>query len=263
MPRITFLKSKNKPTKLFDLEGNKIDFGREVAVVDLAVPVPPISEVLDENDWATIKEVCEAGEAGNYWAVGDVKKVTGGDTHERSVAIVDMTGLYSKHVVFQFMDLTDATYAIDADSFNDYSASDMNVTYLAAGGAIRTEILDEALSAELTDTTVKVAQNGNIGATLVEVTNKLFLPAEREVWTTLAYSVQAEFDALATFEYWQTNTANADHVLKSPADDTAHDWWTRSPREGGTVRVCSVAGNGSANYFNVSTALPVSSCFSF
>ena len=261
MPRITFLKSKNKPTKLFDLDGNKIDFGREVCVVDLAVPVPPVSEVLDENDWATIKEVCEAGDAGNYWAVGDVKKVTGGDTHERNVAIVDMTGLYSKHVVFQFMDLTDTAYAIDADNSNDYSASDMNVTYLAAGGAVRTEILSDELASELTDTTVKVAENGN-SSTLVEVTNKLFLPAEREIWTSKHYSVEAEFNALATFEFWQTNTANNDHILKSPGDNTAHAWWNRSPRRVDANVVCGVGGSGGAVNSYARDTCQVSACFS-
>lgn len=35
-----------------------------------------ISEVLNDNDWATIREVSDAGMAANYWAVGDTKSIT-------------------------------------------------------------------------------------------------------------------------------------------------------------------------------------------
>ena len=251
-----------KPSKSI-IGGSVVDHKRQVAGSFVSFEDPIVVDpVLENNDWSLIKEVCVAGEAGNYWAVGDTKKVVGGDTHERNVAIVDMTGLYGKEVVFQFMDLTDTVYAVDADNSSDYSASDMNVTYLAAGGAIRIEILDEALSAELTDTTVKVAENGN-SSTLVEVTNKLFLPAERELWTARTYSVEAEFNALATFEYWQTNTANADHVLKSPGDNTARDWWNRSPYSGDSNVVCYVYRGGNAAADRADDTLRVSACFSF
>ena len=35
-----------------------------------------ISDVLNDNDWATIKEQSDAGLASNYWAVGDTKEIT-------------------------------------------------------------------------------------------------------------------------------------------------------------------------------------------
>ena len=259
--KFTYIKGP-KPNKSI-IGGSVVDHKRQVAGSFVSFEDPILVDpVLENNDWSLIKEVCVAGEAANYWAVGDTKKVVGGDTYERNVAIVDMTGLYGKEVVFQFMDLTDTAYAIDADNFNGYSASDMNVTYLAAGGAIRTEILTDELASELTDTTVKVAKNGN-NSNLVEVTNKLFLPAERELWTTRTYSIPTEFDALSTFEYWQTNTSNADHVLKSPGDNTAHGWWTRSPYSGDTHRVCLVNVDGSAIYGIANYTTQVAPCFSF
>ena len=36
----------------------------------------PVSNTLNDNDWATIKEVADASEGANYWAVGDTKQIT-------------------------------------------------------------------------------------------------------------------------------------------------------------------------------------------
>ena len=35
-----------------------------------------VSPILDENDWATIREVSDAGQGSNYWSIGDRKAVT-------------------------------------------------------------------------------------------------------------------------------------------------------------------------------------------
>ena len=35
-----------------------------------------VSPILDENDWATIREISDAGQGANYWSVGDRKAVT-------------------------------------------------------------------------------------------------------------------------------------------------------------------------------------------
>ena len=41
-----------------------------------AVTLSFVSAVLNDNDWATIKEVSDKGEGANYWSVGDRKAVT-------------------------------------------------------------------------------------------------------------------------------------------------------------------------------------------
>jgi len=46
------------------------------AYQDYALKVMYVSEILAENDWEKIREVADAGEAKNYWAVGDSKPVT-------------------------------------------------------------------------------------------------------------------------------------------------------------------------------------------
>ena len=41
-----------------------------------AVTFSFVSAVLNDNDWATIKEVSDKGEGANYWSIGDRKEVT-------------------------------------------------------------------------------------------------------------------------------------------------------------------------------------------
>ena len=41
-----------------------------------AVSVTLVSKTLNDNSWATIKSVSDAGQGANYWAVGDTKRIT-------------------------------------------------------------------------------------------------------------------------------------------------------------------------------------------
>jgi hypothetical protein len=50
---------------------------RSVTFTDrYAVTFSFVSAVLNNNDWATIKEVSDKGEGANYWSIGDCKEVT-------------------------------------------------------------------------------------------------------------------------------------------------------------------------------------------
>lgn len=46
----------------------------EVKVYEVAVSF--VSTTLNDNDWATIGEVSQAGEGANYWSIGDCKQIT-------------------------------------------------------------------------------------------------------------------------------------------------------------------------------------------
>ena len=59
------------------------------------------------------------------------------------------------------------------------------------------------LQAIITNTTYKVATNGNDG-TILELTDKLFLPAMKEMWASPGYSRSEENSALTTWAYYQT-----------------------------------------------------------
>lgn len=208
-------------------------------------PTPTIDPILANNDWATIKSVCEAGNAANYWAVGDTKTDTGTDNNVRTFRIADMQGLYNKHVVFeqvecednhQYMDLG----TLDSDScYNHYEDSYMRSTYLPA--LILKYSSD--LQTSLTNTTYKVQKNGK-NSTLLDLTDKLFLPACREVFKTADWSawMNAEWNSLTLYQYYNTNSNNSSRVKHTLSSSEAVRWWLRSPY-----------GNNTHNYVNIET----------
>ena len=221
-----------------------------------------VDAVFANNSWSTIKQVCESGDAANYWAIGDEKTDVGTDGYTRTFRIVDMSGLYNKHVVFEQVNLdgTDGSGATgmawDTNGGTNYSTSDANVTHLPS---ILTRYSSE-LQNTLTNTTIKVATAYN-DSTIQDVTAKLFLMAEKEIWTSRTYSLQAEWDALTTFSYYTTHTSNSDHI-KYDSSATARGWWLRSPVDGSAL-VCYVSGGGSAYYSYPSDTRGFAPCFSF
>lgn len=50
-----------------------------------------IDPILDNNSWADIRAVCEAGEAGDYWNVGDTKSDLGTDGNTRTFRIAHIS----------------------------------------------------------------------------------------------------------------------------------------------------------------------------
>lgn len=211
------------------------------------------SATLSDNSWPSIRLICERGQASDYWAVGDTKTDIGTDGTTRTFQIVDMQGLYNKHVVFLQVELETqsykmnedrgALYSDDDDAFNNYSISVMRKTTLPS-------ILDKysvVLSRTITKTTYKNLKNGiELSTDVLEMSDKLFLPAAKEISLYGGiYSNPYESQFLTTFEYYATNTAATYKVKRQ--NGIEQDWWLRSPHSynpGSTSYFCLVARNG-------------------
>lgn len=222
-----------------------------------------VSNVLDYNSWNTIKEVSQDGVAANYWAIGDTKTDLGTDGVSRTMRICDMQGLYGKHVVFEQVELETTNYVwnpssnTDDDScYNNYNISQMRSTHLPA---IMAKYSSE-LQALLTDTTYKVAKNGN-SSTVLELTDKLFLPAERELYSSRSYSRQEEWNALTEYQYYVTNSANSYRIKYKSG--TAGAYWQRSPYSGSASYVCGVYALGDKSYYYAYDSRGVAPCFAW
>lgn len=271
---LTITPAQSDPEKdiLIAFEINGVDYSSDgtatiVANSDISITVAysdqSYSPILDINSWTNIKKACEDGLAGNFWAVGDTKTDIGTDGVTRTMRICDMQGLYSKHVVFEQVELESTNYVwnpssnVDGDNaYNNYSISQMRTTHLPAIMLKYSALLQNSL----TDTSYIVATNGNNG-TLLTLTDKLFLPAMKELFGTTSYSRTEEANALVQYQYYSTHNQNSYRIKYQGT--TAQIWWSRSPGSGSTYVVCYVGGNGGANrsYANISHG--VAPCFSF
>jgi len=229
---------------------------------ELAIEVDP---VLDNNSWEVIRAVCEAGNAGDYWALGDSKNVTVG-SYTYPWTLVHLGNIYgTKKAVFMCGYRTESDIVWDAGNSNNVTTADIWAS-LASGGTAYNELIDAELGAQLTDTTVQVATSAT-DVTLTTLTGKLFLPAEKELTATMLYSVAEEFAALTTFGYFaanDTDAARVRHKASAPEATSNQSYWMRSPDSGDSEIVVGVDSNGVISGYSATYAKNgVAPCFAF
>ena len=173
----------------------------------------------------------------------------------------------NKHVVFEQVGVEDTGYRwnsstnTDSDGcFNNYEISEMRNSVL---NQTIISHLSNNLQNELSSTTIQTVKNGK-SSILVSTTNKLFIPASKEVGYT-TYSISAENNALITWQYYVSHTTTDEHK-KYNSSSTPLRWWNRSacPDVGGIKYVCGVNQLGSATTLDTTDSTRyVSCCFAW
>jgi len=229
---------------------------------DSEIDILFVNETFSKNTWELIKAVGDADQAANYWAVGDTKVDIGKDNVARTMRIAHM-GLFGKALILEQVELESTNYRwnpssnVDGDNcYNNYSISEMRTTHLPAILAK----YSNSLQSVITNTKYKVATNGNNG-TLLELEDKLFLPAEREIFGSRNYSRTEEWNALTRFQLYAANDNSTFRKKYKPGATSATTWWLRSPVSGNTGHVCFVYGDGNASSNVASVSGGVSPCF--
>lgn len=222
-----------------------------------------IDPVLENNSWATIRAVCELGAAANFWSLGDTKTDVGTDSSTRTFRICDMYNAYPGRVVFEQVELEATNYQwnpssnTDSDgAYNDYAISDMRTAHLPA-------ILlkySSSMQSVIAPTSYIVAKNGNSNTNLT-LTDKLFLPAEKEIFGSKHFSRVSEANVLTWFALYAAND-NYEFRVKNRGG-SAYNWWLRSPFSGDTGFVCYVDGGGGWVTNAANSSRGVAPCFSF
>ena len=223
-----------------------------------------VNSTLENNDWTTIRLVCETGHASDYWSLGDTKTDLGTDGNTRTFRIVDMQGLYNKHVVFDQVEAE-----MNCRSYGYYDVSPLRLTHLPA---IMIKYSDD-LQNNLTSTSYITwvgGTDGGTGGSLQTLTDKLFVPAIKEISNSNTtggvvgpLSNPDEFSALTTFQYF-SDCGPGDNSKRVKKDNgTAVTWFLRSHKYGYSgVRAVSSGGDTGSGPSVLGYAY-VAPCFSF
>ena len=118
--------------------------------------------------------------------------------------------------------------------------------------------LPDDLQAVLATVNIKGCNSGTSG-TLNTSADKLFLPAEREIFSSRTYSRTEEWNALKQWGYYAKNTAASYRIKKRSG--TATTWWLRSPYSGNTYIFVHVSASGTVSNSNASYAYGVAPGF--
>lgn len=249
----------------------------------ISVTVNLPSKTLEENTPAVIQATAKAGQAPNYWSIGN--KI--GITLNGTVGDLSLSGTYYAFILgFNHNDVTEGSNSIHFQ-FGMTSSGNKNVAFVDSkynnsgsnaafrmkaadnnnGGwnssYIRNTICPAFLSAmptawrnvitecrKLSDNT---GRNNNTASSVTATSDKIFLLSEFEVFGTRTYANNAEQNYQKQYNYYK----NGNSKIRFKHNDTfsACYWWLRSPHAASTSSFCLVHPSGIPSDGNASYSL--------
>lgn len=227
-----------------------------------------------------IRQAFQKGLASGLWAVGDQKEVTLGDGNTYHIRIADMqSGRYNltdgsgtTNGVLEFVECLPTNYVI-----NSSQVTDGDVTAYAAGGWAMCQMKNTTLDVTVWGWLPDDMKNAISEITLNEYSysspspresaNKLFLPAETEIFMDRHYSaegVQTGCVKYNRFDYYASATTDSSLPLRQKyklGQTSTTYWWLRSPNASNNYSFCIVDSSGGYYYISASVSNGVAPCF--
>ena len=238
-----------------------------------------ISATLNDNDWATIRDIADASEGANYWAVGDTKeitingKVSDGLTLTNYQTWVYIIGFDHNSAVegtgiafggFKTAASSGIDVALCDSGYNSQKSSgqwfNMNNNNSTTGGWASCNMRNNTLSlvkaalpsdlqSVLKTTTIYTDNTGGSSTAASYVTatqDDLYLLAEFEIFGARTYANSAEQTKQQQYAYYVAGNSKVKYRHDSTA--TAVVWWERSVYATNTDNFCSVYSGGADGY---------------
>ena len=238
-----------------------------------------ISATLNDNDWATIRDIADASEGANYWAVGDTKEITIngkvsdgltltnyqtwvyiiGFDHNSSVEGTGIAfgGFKTAQTSGTDVALCDSGYSSSKSSGQWFNMNNNNST---TGGWASCNMRNNTLSlvkaalpsdlqSVLKTTTIYTDNTGGSSTAASYVTatqDDLYLLAEFEIFGARTYANSAEQTKQQQYAYYVAGNSKVKYRHDSTA--TAVYWWERSVYATSTYYFCRVHTSGAASY---------------
>ena len=240
-----------------------------------------ISATLNDNDWATIRDIADASEGANYWAVGDTKeitingKVSDGLTLTNYQTWVYIIGFDHNSAVegtgiafggFKTAASSGIDVALCDSGYNSSKSSgqwfNMNNNNSTTGGWASCNMRNNTLSlvkaalpsdlqSVLKTTTIYTDNTGGSSTAASYVTatqDDLYLLAEFEIFGARTYANSAEQTKQQQYAYYVAGNSKVKYRHDSTA--TAVRWWERSVYATDTDYFCFVYTNGTASRYD-------------
>ena len=266
--------------------GTLVSVPQEI-IVPATIDIALVKQELNDNSWATIKQVSDAGAGANLWAIGDCKqitmsgKVSDGLTLSNYTAWVFIIGFNhnaereGNGITFQGFKATKNGTPVFLTDSGYYSSKtsgtwfNMNNSRSNTGGwqasLMRKNVMPlikaafpSDLQAVIKPSTIYTAPNtGNIALTTTQ--DEVFLLAEYEIFGKQNRASTQESTYLKQYSYY--SAGNRKVKYKHNNTNSAGSWWERSPYYGGSDNFCYVDSGGSSVTTSANDVYGVSPCF--
>jgi hypothetical protein len=215
---------------------------------------------LDDSSWSTISLLARLGLAEKAFSVGDTKDITLTTGEIVTMQIWGFDHDAENSITFGAKNLMKDKRQMNSSATNvgGWSSSAMR-TWL--NGDFYNS-LPENVKSVITEVSKKTCA-GNESTTINTTTDKIFLPAQVEVYGSAPYSSTDEGSQYAIFKNAGVTTSNCSALIKNLANGSgsACNWWLRSPNSSSTTYFCNVYSNGNCGNNNASSSLGVCPCF--
>ena len=266
--------------------GAQVSVPQEISV-PATIDITFVSNELNDNSWAVIKQVSDENKGANFWSVGDCKQITmngrvsDGLTLTNYSAWVFIIGFNhnaereGNGIAFQGFKatkngtpvcLTDSGYNSDKTSGTWFN---MNNSSTNGGGwqasLMRKNVMPlikaafpSDLQSVIKPSTIFTTQGSGDGA-CTATEDEVFLLAEYEVFGTRTYASSQEQNYLKQYSYY--SAGNSKVKYKHNATSAAAIWLWRSPNSYTPYGFSCVNDNGSAATYASERSLGMSPCF--
>lgn len=235
--------------------------------------------VLNDNEWAMIKQVADASQGANYWSVGDRKSVV----LNGSVGYGDTARTFSNQTYWVYIIGFDHNFAKEGKgiAFQGFKTAQTGVIDIAVTGtnynspgsgmvmnSSKTNVggwngswayktcmgqwkscFPSDLQAVIRTTTLYTDNTGNSSTSASAVTansNEVYYLAEYEVFGSNRYANPNEPAQQAQYDYYKAGNSKVKY--RSDNTSTAAVWWLRSPDHYYSSYFCGVHSDGSADH---------------
>lgn len=193
----------------------------------------PILRNMSDMSWQNIRKACLNNIAPIIWKVGDVKTITSKSGNTYNIRLCDLQdgryeyadGSGKSKAVFEFVDF----YKLNGSYINTNMGTISHVGGWKTSN-VRTTIIPQIID-DLPDdlvsviSEVKVRSDPNFDDPIQTTNDKLFLPAEVELFDTDHYSVGLSESPLGQFDYYKANNTNA---ARTKSFGNYYGYWERS-----------------------------------
>ena len=238
-----------------DNEGNWNKAGESIVEPTFAEATP-----------AQLKKNVLSGKAVDLYSVGDTRQITlkNGQTITLRLAN-NTTDLYERSdgsgttgFVLEFVECFGTRYYMNTTNTNDggWNASYMHTMVMRH---ILAQLPDEWQEVVAT-VKIKAGNGYSTGNAVIESDDKLFLPAEKEIFASRVNSAPGEWDALTRWQWYTQHDTSADKI--KTFNGSAASWWERSPYDNDSETFSNVTrtGNGGSYYATVEYAVAPAFC---
>ena len=218
----------------------------------------PISSNISNVSWDNIRQVCLNNLASSFWKVGDIKTVTSKSGNTYNIRLCDLQdgryeyadGSGKSKAVFEFVDLyklngdyIDTRIMTSNGNVGGWRDSNIRATIIPQ---IINDLPDDLVSAISEVKVLCSIGGGNSYNQQVNSSNdKLFLPAEIELFSEKHYSIGLPESPLGQFDYYKANNTNKARIKSNKT------YWERSPVRTSGNSFCLVDFSGSHGHNNI------------